>query len=159
TWEAGQRRAYRMDQVDQSITQNASTIQQHPELYEQLTQSQLQSINDISGELHADDKRAANEKTRRMFSEAASYGFVNKNPQAAANILLGENPLAPMTVQSKIVAGAKAAGVDPNVALGIASYETGGKFNPDAKNPGSTASGLYQFTRSTWNQYAPPGAN
>lgn len=36
-----------------------------------------------------------------------------------------------------------------NRALCIMGYESGG--NPDAKNPTSTAAGLFQFLRSTWD--------
>lgn len=41
--------------------------------------------------------------------------------------------------------------VDPETALRIANCESG--FNPQAKNKTSSASGLYQFINSTWNNY------
>jgi hypothetical protein len=37
------------------------------------------------------------------------------------------------------------------IAACIAKYESGG--NPRAENPNSTASGLYQFIKGTWNNY------
>lgn len=43
---------------------------------------------------------------------------------------------------------AKAAGVDPSLAVRVAECESG--VNPEAKNPTSTATGLYQFLESTW---------
>ena len=40
--------------------------------------------------------------------------------------------------------------VDPSVALTISHLETAGKFNADAKNPVSTAHGLFQILDRTW---------
>lgn len=40
--------------------------------------------------------------------------------------------------------------VDPSVALTISHLETAGKFNADAKNPVSTAHGLFQILDKTW---------
>jgi soluble lytic murein transglycosylase-like protein len=44
--------------------------------------------------------------------------------------------------------GAQTAGVDPGFMLAMAKQESG--FNPNAKAPTSSATGLYQFTRGTW---------
>lgn len=52
-----------------------------------------------------------------------------------------------------IAEAAHAAGVEANVALAIAHHETGGKFNSDAKNPGSSAHGIGQVTDATWQQF------
>ncbi len=52
-----------------------------------------------------------------------------------------------------IAEAAHAAGVEANVALAIAHHETGGKFNSDAKNPGSSAHGIGQVTDETWQQF------
>jgi hypothetical protein len=41
-------------------------------------------------------------------------------------------------------------GVDHNTLIRKARCETGGTFSPYAKNPNSTASGLFQFLTSTW---------
>lgn len=48
-----------------------------------------------------------------------------------------------------IAEAAKKAGTDPLGALLIASIETGGRFNADAKNPKSSASGMFQFMDAT----------
>ncbi len=40
-------------------------------------------------------------------------------------------------------------------ALSVAKCESG--FNPKAKNPTSSASGVFQIIRSTWNAYAEAG--
>jgi len=42
-------------------------------------------------------------------------------------------------------------GVDPDKALNIAYCES--KFDPIAKNPNSSASGVYQFLSQTWEFY------
>jgi soluble lytic murein transglycosylase-like protein len=46
-------------------------------------------------------------------------------------------------------------GVDPNTALRIANCES--SLNPRAKNPHSSATGLYQFTIGTWEWIGSPG--
>lgn len=51
---------------------------------------------------------------------------------------------------SDIYNAAKNTKVKGEEALLIASIETGGKFNADAKNPDSTAHGLFQVTDKTW---------
>lgn len=45
---------------------------------------------------------------------------------------------------------AQQAGIPPNVALTIAHIETGGSFSHTAKNPTSTAHGLYQVLDKSW---------
>ena len=50
---------------------------------------------------------------------------------------------------------AEAAGLSPDLMRGIASMETGGRFNADATNPKSTARGLFQFMYDTWNEMRP----
>ena len=47
---------------------------------------------------------------------------------------------------------AQQAGINPSVALTIAHIETGGTFSHTAKNPASTAHGLFQVLDKTWKQ-------
>lgn len=51
-------------------------------------------------------------------------------------------------VQGTILAAARMVGVDPQLMATIANIESG--FNPNAKAPTSSASGLYQFINDTW---------
>ena len=63
-------------------------------------------------------------------------------------------PPAPVNkITDMIYRSAKGMGVDPILALAIADIETGGRFNPDAKNPTSTAYGLFQQLDKNWAQY------
>lgn len=52
-------------------------------------------------------------------------------------------------IEDFIIYTAQKQGVPVELALGIARCESG--LNPNAKNPHSTASGVYQFIKSTWS--------
>lgn len=54
------------------------------------------------------------------------------------------------TPRQIIIEAADELGVPRNIMLGIVDVETGGKFNPDAKNEIGSASGLFQFIDETW---------
>ena len=56
-----------------------------------------------------------------------------------------------MNVRDIIVAAANQYGIPVEYALATAQRESG--FNPRAKNPNSTASGLFQFIEGTWKDY------
>jgi soluble lytic murein transglycosylase-like protein len=61
-------------------------------------------------------------------------------------------------IQQMIVDAANAAGVPPNLALGIVNHETGGTFNPNLVNStlnsdGSWDSGLFQLNDSVLKTY------
>ncbi|TGR74668.1 hypothetical protein EN836_33205, partial [Mesorhizobium sp. M1C.F.Ca.ET.193.01.1.1] len=53
-------------------------------------------------------------------------------------------------IQRKIIEAANKAGIPPQIALAIASMETGGTFDPNSKNPNSSARGIYQNTDDNW---------
>lgn len=59
------------------------------------------------------------------------------------------------TIESRIRADAAVSKVEPDVAVRIARCES--SLNPHAKNPQSSARGLYQFTDSTWVYIGTPG--
>ena len=54
-------------------------------------------------------------------------------------------------VAEKIRAAAVAKGIDPDTALRIAGVES--SYNPKAKNPSSSAQGLFQVIDDTWKRY------
>ncbi|MGO3281513.1 MAG: tape measure protein [Psychrobacter sp.] len=53
--------------------------------------------------------------------------------------------LIPKAVSDAILAGAKELGVNPNDLAAVISFETGGTFSTNARNPTSSATGLIQF--------------
>ena len=59
--------------------------------------------------------------------------------------------------QQIIAEEAAKAGIDPSIMLAMAHIETGGSFNERAKNPGSSASGLFQFMKGTRGKYGLDG--
>lgn len=59
--------------------------------------------------------------------------------------------IAPEKIRGIIVAAARKYGLDSDMLMTIADIES--KFNPNAKNPGSSASGLFQFVKDTARQY------
>lgn len=81
---------------------------------------------------------------------AAAVGQANAAPKAAE--AAGGAPAAPQTyggTRALIAEAAKRNGLDPTTALVISSIETGGRFNADAKNPKSSAGGMFQFMDAT----------
>lgn len=57
-----------------------------------------------------------------------------------------------ITIQQLILQRAKEYGVDPIKSLAIAQAENS-KFDPEAKNPNSSASGVYQFLDGTFKGF------
>lgn len=60
-------------------------------------------------------------------------------------------PAEPLSVQEKIVAYAAHYGVDRELALDLARFES--NFNPNAKNPTSSAKGVYQWIHGSWKAF------
>lgn len=61
--------------------------------------------------------------------------------------------VAPENIRGILSEAAKRYGEDPETLTEIARIETGGTFDPNARNPNSTAGGLLQFIDSTARQY------
>lgn len=60
-----------------------------------------------------------------------------------------------VSIEDKIRSKAREAGIDEDTAVRIAFCES--SFNPSAKNPNSSATGIYQWTTGTWNWIGSPG--
>lgn len=87
--------------------------------------------------------RAAGESQKQ-----AEFGL-NSEEQKTADDVTGAGHKQKMTpLQTKVFLAANAAGVNPQAALTIVGIESG--FNPGAKNPNSTAHGLFQQLDKTW---------
>lgn len=93
-----------------------------------------------------------------------TFGAIGAAGSYLSNLLPGRNrggdggePLAPSNKTGKlsndkartISRVANNIGVDPNDLASIISFETSGTFNPDIKNPKSSATGLLQFMRGS----------
>ena len=81
-------------------------------------------------------------------------------PVNVAHSVKGEEKQKPINYDSMalptnaktIARKAQQEGIDPSVALTISHIETGGSFSHTAKNPTSTAHGLFQIIGPTWKQ-------
>lgn len=71
-------------------------------------------------------------------------------PKKANSKALNYDTMALPTNAKSIARKAQMEGVNPSVALTIAHIETGGKFDHTAKNPTSSAHGLFQILDKTW---------
>ena len=94
--------------------------------------------------------RAAFGVTGASMSQSKMAGASASGAVYSASRKVGGLLVPDPTIGQIIVNAAKTVGVDPGLMLAIASAESG--FHPDAKANSSSASGLYQFTRGTWQQ-------
>lgn len=111
------------------------------------------TVDTMSRVLAPDKIDAFRDRANKIVLEAAIDGHIRRGEVDRAQGLVDRftgfvKPEAG-EVPSAIAEAAKERGVDPVVALAISHVETGGKFDPAAKNPNSTASGLFQMTRAT----------
>ncbi|WP_336754630.1 hypothetical protein [Acinetobacter sp. USHLN143] len=72
-------------------------------------------------------------------------------PKKANSKALNYDTMALPTNAKTIARKAQQAGIPPNVALTIAHIETGGSFSHTAKNPTSSAHGLFQVLDKSWS--------
>lgn len=151
-WEAGQRRAWRADTITQGINTAATVVQSDPRQYDGALNEQYSAIDGL--QMQPEDKIRLKEKARQDLSVAAVQGQIQTDPHAVLRDLQGATPVDASTPQGAIISAAKAAGEDPKLALAVSSVES--RFNPTAKNPRSSAYGLYQFLPSTGAQYGLP---
>ena len=76
---------------------------------------------------------------------------------ASSVLEVNEVPWDNRSISEKIIEYAKEYGADESLALNVACAESCARnkegiifFNPKAKNPNSTASGIFQFIKGTW---------
>ncbi|WP_353646951.1 phage tail tape measure protein [Mesorhizobium sp. WSM2240] len=108
--------------------------------------STVEYIKSVAAKLEELDRKAkalAGEIAGVTVSDDYSAFTVGGLPSASAN-----------DIQKKIIAAANANGIPPHIALAIASFESG--FNPSAKNPMSSAAGIYQNTNGNWDSHGLP---
>jgi hypothetical protein len=115
--------------------------------------TQLASIKALS--LPPDVKDKLFDHAKKTLTDAYWNAYIRDDPQGAASLLRGRQPLSvPGTVspQDAIRSEAKAQGVDPRIALAVASMEND-TFDPSRGNESGNkdAKGLFQVIGSTWN--------
>lgn len=152
------------------IDQNARLTGEPPEVVLErkralLSQTTLAGVNGMlssgrTGEAETfwrDNADQMSFKDRTDGAKAIVLGRIQANPQATANALSMSVPAAPTAGMptspvAQIRADAAAAGVSPITALAISDIESG--IRPNAKNPKSSAGGLFQLIDSSWEQYS-----
>lgn len=88
-----------------------------------------------------------NKKAQQLAGQIAGISV----SQDYGSFAVGGLPSASATdIQRKIIEAANKAGIPPQIALAISSFETGGTFDPNSKNPLSSARGLFQNTDDNW---------
>lgn len=94
----------------------------------------------------------ATDDSTELIDVASAEKVLSKNEKTQLLLQLSTELDVNLVVEDYIRLQASLANVDVCVALDIAFSES--EFNPSAKNKTSTASGVYQFLDSTWNNYA-----
>ncbi|WP_337739627.1 transglycosylase SLT domain-containing protein [Agrobacterium vitis] len=95
---------------------------------------------------------AAGQKAGEADAMAGAPGASTVTGDAVAPAQSGTRiAVAPENIRGVISEAATRHGVDPNALMQIASVESG--FDPNAKNPNSSAGGLFQFIDGTAKQY------
>lgn len=85
--------------------------------------------------------------------EAAKKSEANAKKQASAAAVASKAAaLIPKAVSDAILDGAKKLGINPNDLAAVISFETGGTFSTNARNPTSSATGLIQFMEGSDNK-------
>lgn len=72
-----------------------------------------------------------------------------KAAEKAAKKTASSKSLIPKATADAILEGAKRLGVNPNDLAAVISFETSGTFSTNARNPGSSATGLIQFMEAS----------
>lgn len=105
----------------------------------------------------AEERQAEQQSEAMAQLMAAMTGGQSANPALAA-ASSGQAFQAPTGGYSQLIAeAAQRNGVDPSWALALSTNESGG--DPTAQNPNASAHGLFQMIDSTWQAYAPEGAD
>ncbi|TPL42619.1 phage tail tape measure protein [Mesorhizobium sp. B2-4-5] len=103
------------------------------------TEEYIKTVRDKLNEL--------NEKAKALAGQIAGINV----GQDFGSFAAGGLPTAGATdIQRQIIEAANKAGIPPQIALAISSFETGGTFDPSSKNPNSSAAGLFQNTDDNW---------
>lgn len=124
----------------------------------QATPEQVAAALTASQEAHAQSmapvvpSSAADVNAHLANLDSATNSLLTGTPvNVTRNVSSAPKPSLPGQA-SRIADAAQQAGINPNTALLISHIETGGRFNPDAQNPTSSANGLFQVIDSSWKR-------
>ena len=106
----------------------------------------VKPANDIQHNNHLKNLNAATENLKAGRPVNVVHEVKGEEKQKPINY----DSMAIPTNAKTIARKAQQAGVDPSVALTISHIETGGSFSHSAKNPTSTAHGLFQVLDKSW---------
>ena len=110
------------------------------------TLAPVNPANPVQANNHYKNMDAATEAIRMGRPVNVVHPVKGEDKQKPVNYDTMALPTNAKTIARK----AQQAGIPPNVALTIAHIETGGTFSHTAKNPTSTAHGLYQVLDKSW---------
>lgn len=150
------------DLIKTVIEKRADLAKKANDVYEDNLNDQLKRVQDemknlaqsINNDSTADYIKTAKEKLDELNAEAkrlaGEIAGISVSHDFSA-FTAGGLPSANATdIQRQIIDAANKAGIPPQYALALSSFETGGSFNPNAKNPKSSAAGLFQNTDANW---------
>jgi len=110
------------------------------------TLAPVNPANPVQANNHYKNMDAATEAIRMGRPVNVVHPVKGEDKQKPVNYDTMALPTNAKTIARK----AQQAGIPPNVALTIAHIETGGSFSHTAKNPASTAHGLFQVLDKSW---------
>lgn len=116
------------------------------ELEFESTLAPVQPANPVQANNHIKNLDTATEALRMGRPVNVAHPVKGEEKQKPVNYDTMALPTNAKTIARK----AQQAGIPPNVALTIAHLETGGTFSHTAKNPTSTAHGLFQVLDKSW---------
>ncbi|MER8983973.1 phage tail tape measure protein [Mesorhizobium sp. M0843] len=150
----------RDDLIGAVIEKRAALAEKANEAFEDDLKSKLKSVQDEMGNLVGtidnnsteeaikavrDKLNELNEKAKQLAGQIAGISV----GEDFGSFAVGGLPTADATdIQKQIIDAANKAGIPAQIALAVASFES--HFNPNAKNPDSSARGLYQNTDDNW---------
>lgn len=111
------------------------------------TLAPVKPANPVQQNNHYKNMDAATEAVRMGRPVNVVHPVKGEDKQKPVNY----DTMALLTNAKTIARKAQQAGIPPNVALTIAHIETGGSFSHTAKNPTSSAHGLFQVLDKSWS--------
>lgn len=160
TFERTQRKSYYSNAVTDGLTKIENDLYANPKNFDRNLAEGNRFIDNLPD---ADVSPIEKDALRRDWKKKAQLASLNGMAPAARLAAVGAAPSGvggrgpeltramPGTIRATISEAAQRYGVDPHALLVVARLESSG--NPNAKNPNSSAGGLFQFTDGTARQY------